>query len=181
MAEPPDYQIRRATAADYPALSNLERRAFTELGSAFYPLQDIECALDHFEGLNLRLIEEGHYFVLTDSEQHLLAAGGWSRGELEYIKSEQSTYGENGTGVVRCVYVSPQYARRGLAQKVLRRIETDALSVGLHWLTLTASKTAEALYLRAGYTPSPYWDVRLPNGHILPLRPMKKNLVSDSA
>ncbi len=180
MAEPSGHEIRRATPADYSALRHLERRAFTELGSAFYPLPDIECALDHFEGMSLRLIEEGHYFVLTDLQENLLAGGGWSRGELDYIRPEVSAHGENDSGVVRCVYVAPQYARRGLGQKIMRRIEADALSAGLRQLTLTASKTAEMLYLRAGYTPGSYCDVRLPNGHILPLRPMTKSLVSAS-
>jgi len=63
----------------------------------------------------------------------------------------------------------------------LHCIETNARSAGLRALTLTASKTAEALYLRAGYAPGPYHDVRLPNGHDLPLRPMKRILVPDSA
>lgn len=178
MAKPSGHLIRQATYSDYRALTYLERQAFTELGSAFYPLQDIECALEHFEGLSVRLIEEVYYFVLTDSQENLLAGGGWSRGELEYMTSEAGGQRESDTGVVRCVYVSPKHACRGLAQKVLRRIETDALSAGLRRLTLTASKTAEALYLRAGYSPDPYCDAHLPNGHILPLRPMKKNLVS---
>jgi GNAT superfamily N-acetyltransferase len=181
MAETLGYLVRQATPLDYEALTRLERQAFTELGSAFYALQDIECALEHFEGLSLRLIEEGHYFVMTDFQENLIAGGGWSRAELEYIASAAGDHGKNDTGVVRCVYVSPQHARRGLAQKVLRFLETDALSAGVRRLTLTASKTAEALYLRAGYTPDPYYDVRLPNGRILLLRPMQKNLISAPA
>ena len=173
MIEPSGHRIRQATTGDFPALMDLERRSFTELGPAFYPLEDIECALDHFQGLSLQL----HYFVLTGNQENLLAAGGWSRGEIEYIMAENNMDGEPYSAVVRCLYVCPQHARRGLAQKVLRWIESDALSKGMRSLTLTASKTAEALYLRAGYEPAPYCNVPLPNGHVLPLRPMKKKLV----
>jgi GNAT superfamily N-acetyltransferase len=178
MGNPLCHQIRQATPEDYFALSHIERRAFIELGSAFYPLEDIKCALEHFEGLSLSLIEEGHYFVLTDTEGNILAGGGWSRGELEYIPVEDSARGKNLTGVIRCVYVCPKHARRGLAQKVLHCIESDALAAGLSQLTLTASKTAEALYVRAGYVLGAYRNVFLPNGHDLSLRQMKKTLVS---
>ncbi|MGB8817410.1 MAG: GNAT family N-acetyltransferase [Rhizobiaceae bacterium] len=181
MADPLCHQIRKAAPPDYQALSRIERRAFIELGSAFYPLEDIKCALDHFEGLSLSLIEEGHYFVLTDTEGNILAGGGWSRGELEYMPVEGGARGEDLTGVVRCVYVCPEHARRGLAQEVLRCIETDALAAGISQLTLTASKTAEALYARAGYALGPYCNVFLPNGHDLPLRQMRKNLVCQPA
>ena len=171
------HHIRQATTSDYEALVDLERRAFIELGAAFYPLEDIECALNHFEGLSLSLIKEGHYFVLTDVQERILAAGGWTLSELEYIPSGNDVSAGQ-AGVVRCIYVAPQYARMGFAQKMLHCIEMDARSVDICQLTLTASKTAEALYLRAGYLPGPYHNVRLPNGHDLPLRSMKKTLAS---
>ncbi len=167
--------IRRARSDEFEALAALERAAFTIHGTAFYPLADIECALEHFEGLQRRLIEEGHYFVIETETGTLAASGGWSRSELEYLQASPAP-DRGKTGVVRCVFVAPPFAGLGLARDVMRHVEVDAMSTGMAQLTLTASKTAEALYRKAGYSADTPLYIRLPNGSDLPLFPMRKQL-----
>lgn len=73
--------------------------------------------------------------------------------------------------------IACEIAASRLPPALLSALEKDARLCGIRQLTLTASKTAEKLYRRAGYLAEPYKDVHLPNGGIMSLCPMKKELV----
>ena len=52
---------------------------------------------------------------------------------------------------LKALYVHPQWARRGVGQKLLDRTEGACIAAGLERLELNASFNAEAFYRAAGY------------------------------
>jgi GNAT superfamily N-acetyltransferase len=165
---------------DFRELSALERAAFTRIGSRFYPLEDIEVALDTLDGLTPALIEEEHYFVLVRTGGSIIASGGWSRAAPDYgahyAAPDAPSRVPGAEAIVRCVYVHPDHERRGHAKRIMQRIEEDALSHDVGRLSLTSSRTALPLYRSLGYAEGPVHTVRLPNGRGLDLQDMHKAL-----
>ncbi|NRP88480.1 hypothetical protein GFPCMMHI_04402 [Ensifer adhaerens] len=175
---------RLATSADFSELTILERSAFTRIGSRFYPLADVEIALDTLQGLTLSLIQEGHYFVLVNKENAILASGGWSRAVPDY----RSHYSDpnpdkpmlENLATVRCVYVHPDHERRGYAKKIMQRIEKDARNHNVSGLALSSSRTALALYRSLDYIGGAVHMVNLPNGRGIELHEMYKTLLTSN-
>jgi putative acetyltransferase len=65
---------------------------------------------------------------------------------------------EPGIGEVKRMFVRPEARRRGIAQKVLAKLESTALELGMHTLRLetgTRQPEAIALYERQGYRRFP--------------------------
>jgi GNAT superfamily N-acetyltransferase len=176
---------RRATLADLSELRALERAAFTQIGSRFYPLADIEVALDTLEGLTAALIEQGRYFVLQQGAGPILASGGWSRAvpdyQARYASCAQAPGRTGGEATVRCVYVRPDHERRGFASRIVRWVEADARSHGIHTLRLSSSRTALSLYRALGYSEVADHAIQLHNGRSIALTEMRKALVPDAA
>ena len=55
-------------------------------------------------------------------------------------------------GVVRSVFVSPDYQRRGVGQQLMRKLEAVAQARGLGVLSVPSSITAQAFYRRLGFS-----------------------------
>ncbi|MDK4717624.1 GNAT family N-acetyltransferase [Rhizobium sp. CNPSo 4039] len=141
-------------------------------------------ALNTLQGLTLSLIQEGHYFVLADSEGAILASGGWSRAIPDYKSHYNDPNPDRPTlesfATVRCVYVHPDHERRGYAKEIMQRIEEDAREHNVSVLALSSSRTALALYHSLDYTCGAVHMVKLPNGRGIELHEMHKALLACS-
>ena len=146
--------LRPARAEDLDALLALEKRAIVELNYGCYPDDLLARAVQEIEMINLSLLEEGHFFALTDESDRILACGGWSQQVPAYAKARDSAHDAPMTGVavVRSMFVDPVMARKGLGRRILNWIEADARRHGIRRLTLSATRMGEPLYRACGFT-----------------------------
>lgn len=172
---------RRATACDVPALLDLQDSAFTEIGGAYYPMASIRHALDTVTMLSEDLVAEGHYFVLEQPGGPIAAAGGWSQARPGYATAlPEADSIPAAQAIVRCVYVHPGFARRGLGTVIMERIEADARAHGIRLLTLTSTLPGLPLYRRMGYAHHGPELAEIGRGLSLEVHRMSKPLAADN-
>ena len=171
-----EWACRTATSKDYPELARLETTAFTQLGVKYYPLIDIQVALGSLDGLSLPLIEEGHYFVLTNKPGKIIASGGWSQAKPSYEShySFSVDLEVQREASVRCVYVDPEFSGQGYAKIIMQKVEENAKLLGISRLKLLSSKTAFYLYRSVGFIEEKDCDIQLSNGNSITLHQMHK-------
>lgn len=172
---------RRATVRDVPALLDLQDSAFTEIGGAHYPMASIRHALNTVTMLSADLIAEGNYFVLEQPGGSIAAGGGWSQVRPGYATALAEPDSMPATqAIVRCVYVNPDFARRGLGRAVMDHIEADARAHGIRCLTLTSTLPGLPLYRRMGYTHHGPETADIGQGLSLEVHRMSKCIASDN-
>jgi nucleoside-diphosphate-sugar epimerase/GNAT superfamily N-acetyltransferase len=122
-------RIEHATPADLSRLLAIRYAAFAAHAPAAYSAREVETLLaDVDEGELRTMIDAGQ--LLVARMDHLVAGlAGWKDGRLRHV------------------YVDPAYTRRGIASRLLRRVEENfsgevRAGVALH---------AEAFYLANGY------------------------------
>ena len=77
---------------------------------------------------------------------------------------------------LRAVYVSPEGSRQGCGSALVREIERTARDNDVARLTLHASLNAEPFYTALGYSVIERTKVALPNGHLMAVVRMGKDL-----
>ena len=80
---------RVAVAADVPAIRELMRASVLDLFPAFYDARQTASAAVHIAHLDVRLVEDGTYYVHTVDDE-MVACGGWSRRSKLYNGSGAS-------------------------------------------------------------------------------------------
>ena len=161
--------LRRATAADLPALHRLIDASVRELSRDVYTAAEIESGLRHVFGPDTRLIADGTYFVFDDRGT-LAAAGGWSRRDTLY-GGDQAKRGDDPLldpavqpARIRAFFVNPRYARRGLGRSLLAHCTAEAARHGFTSLELMATLPGEPLYLAMGFAAIERVAAPLPDG-----------------
>ncbi|MBB1243905.1 GNAT family N-acetyltransferase [Streptomyces durbertensis] len=94
----------------------------------------------------------GVFFLAYDDEGRPVATGGW-RGKLPAGEGY-----EEGDAEIKRMYVVPEARGRGLARRILARLEEDARAAGrLRMVLETGTEQPEAieLYTSSGYSPAP--------------------------
>ena len=133
---PSTISIRRAVAADIPAIRETHLASIRGLcADAYTPEQIEKWTSDR---------ELDRYAPLVTPRFHCLVAvsgaalGGF--GTLDLEKSEISS-----------LFVRPDYAGAGLAGSLLQQLESVAREQGLHTLSLESTVNACRFYLKHGY------------------------------
>jgi 8-oxo-dGTP pyrophosphatase MutT (NUDIX family)/GNAT superfamily N-acetyltransferase len=152
--------IRFATPDDAEELARIRNAAIRSLASAAYSEEQIE------------------YWLQS------LAAPGFSVGSpgkvtlLEEIDGRAAGFGQldTETGQVERVYVAPEFARRGVASRLLERIEQAARQSGLARVYVDATLNAVPFYENAGYSTLQPSDHSLPGGVSFTCMTMVKQL-----
>lgn len=152
-------------------MRTMQARAMRILGSRFYSRDEIQSFLDLVGTVEEAVVTEGHFFVAIDSEQRAIGSGGWSRlvpRYAQFAQSSETAHGASqpalGWATVRSVFVAPEFTRRGIAQGIMQRIETDAAAAGIFLLHLTATLSGEAFYRSIGYEGDIHSHVQLTDG-----------------
>ena len=149
------FNSRLATESDVPALTTLMDAAILELQRAY--LDDGQIAASRaVMGLDKQLIEDGTYFVV-ELEGELAGCGGWSRRATPYGGSH--TRGRDDrlldpateAALVRAMYTSPRYVRRGVGRLILSLCESAAAAEGFTRLELVSTLAGEPLYSAYGF------------------------------
>ena len=174
--------LRLATAADIPELGRLIEQSVRALSVGYYTGQQIESALRYVFGPDTQLIADQTYYVAEGKSGELIAAGGWSRRRTLYggdqMKGATDPLLEPTTEAarLRAFFVHPGWARRGLGRHLFACCAADAARAGFRTLELMATLPGEPLYLALGFVPLERSLVALPDGEVLPVVRMARQL-----
>lgn len=173
--------IRLAVAEDVTTIEALIARSIRALHAGSYGDDVIEEAIAHAYGVDWQLVRDRTYFVV-EAQSQVVGAGGWS-----YRQTLAGARGPDGAepstldplteaARIRAFYIDPTFARQGLGRQLLQASETAALQAGFTAAELTATLPAITFYAAAGYRSIGPYDMGLPNGSVLHLRLMRKDL-----
>ena len=148
--------LRLATPGDVPAIRALIDSSVRGLGVGYYSDAEIEESLVSVFGVDSQLLADGTYFVI-DCAGDIAAAGGWSKRTTLY-GGDQTKDAEDAlldpavdAARIRAFYVSPSWARRGLARQLYQACESAAVAAGFHRLQLGATLSGVPLYEALGF------------------------------
>ena len=160
---------RLAVATDAASISELMRASVLDLFPAFYDDRQTASAAVHVAHLDMRLIEDGTYFV-HEADGQIVACGGWSRRNKLYTGSGSGDDDERlldpatEPARVRAMFVRSDWTRRGLGRAILDACERAARAEGFRELVLGATLPGEPLYRAFGFVEVERFQVTTPDG-----------------
>lgn len=179
-----EFSLRTAHPSDIPELQRLIELSVRGLQSDDYSPRQIEGALGTALGVDTRLIDDGTYFVVShvDRPLEIIACGGWSRRRTLFGADHASDRDPalldpvHDAAKIRAIFVHPDWARRGLGTLLLEHCEREAQAAGFQRLEMGSTLTGVPLYRLRGYAECERINVPLPNGEVLPVVHMTKQL-----
>jgi len=174
-----DYSIRKATLADRDRIQQLIAESARGLSREHYSDAQIEAAIVTVFGVDTDLIEDGTYFV-AESERALVGCGGWSRRRTlfggDQFTARDAGYLDPRTdpAKIRAFFVHPDHARKGIAQAILARCESEAAAYGFSAIELMATLPGVEFYKACGYSDQGTYELELTGRVSLELVPMRK-------
>jgi GNAT superfamily N-acetyltransferase len=152
-----DVVIRTATRDDGPAIARLIAESARGLSRDDYTERQVKSALETgVFGVDTDLILDGTYFVV-ESGGRLIGCGGWSRrrtlfgGDRFAGRQAEELDPRIEPAKIRAFFVHPEWARRGIARRILEHCESDARDHGFRSLELMATLPGLRLYEAFGY------------------------------
>jgi GNAT superfamily N-acetyltransferase len=145
------------------------RGSVLELFPRFYDAEQTAAAAVHIARLDMRLIEDGTYFV-HEAGDELVACGGWSRRSKLYTGSgaggddDRLLDPRTEPARVRAMFVRGDWTRRGLGRAILDSCERAARAEGFTSLVLGATLPGEPLYRSFGFRVLERFPVTMPGG-----------------
>lgn len=172
--------IRPANIGDRDELRYMQALAMRVLGRPHYAQEQIEGFLSHIGTMDDFVLSEGTYYV-AEIGGSLVASGGWSRRTPRYANvaaGDGAEHSEAAVPTIRSVFVHSDWARRGLARRLMGLAEAEARRAGYRHITLTATLSGAPVYRALGYEATGQMSLSLPGGLEMPLVPMRKPLVA---
>lgn len=148
--------IRRATAADIPALEALIPESARALSPGYYTSEQTEAAIRHVFGVDSRLIADGTYYVAVDGET-VVGAGGWSRHRTLYGGDQRPMGGGEAldptvdAARIRAFFLARTHARQGIGARLLEACAAAASAAGFRNLELMSTLPGVPFYARLGF------------------------------
>lgn len=143
-----ELDLRRAVAADGDALEDLQRNSISRLAAVHYSREQVNAFLRHTAGTIRMHIGRAHLWVLAEGERLVACAGWHPAGAVEdHVRAAPDPDAIE----VRSVYVRAGWTRRGLAARLLGRVERDAQAFGARRANLHAMRGSEVFYAARGY------------------------------
>jgi len=187
MTAPPEaFVLRTATPADIPAITALIEASVRGLSQMHYSPEEIEESLASVFGVDSQLIADGTYFVI-ECDGALAASGGWGRRYTLYggdrAKREADPLLDPATDAarIRAFYVSPTFARRGLARRLYATCEAEAVAAGFRRFQLGATLPGVPLYEKLGFRALRDVSTLMRNGLTLGIVQMEREIPSTGA
>lgn len=183
------FHLRTATRDDIPALRSLIERSIRSLQKDDYTQAQMDGAIGHVLGLDTQLIEDQTYFLAETHtpDKTLAGCGGWSMRGTPF----GSDHGPERSNIllnpvtdharIRAIFVHPDFARQGLGTLLLDHCELQAQHAGFTRFQMGSTLTGRALYLLRGYKEQAQINVPLPNGEVLPILHMTRELPLDAS
>lgn len=177
---PLELRIRPARAEEADRIEAVQRASIRRLGRPYYSPAQIDGGLNHVGTLDPQLIADGTYYV-AEVGGRIVGCGGWSY--------RPALHGANGAGGgtppttldpaadaarIRAIFVHPDWARRGIARRLMRHAEAAAHRAGFRRFELLATLSGEPLYRALGYREIERVALELPDGTRFPVVRMAK-------
>ena len=178
------FVLRLAVEGDVAGLRELIERSVRGLQRGEYTERQMDGALGHALGVDTQLVKDGTYFVAEPAgePERMVGCGGWSY--------RRTLFGSDGgpgreaqrmepavdAAKIRAIFVHPEWARRGLGTVILERCEAEARKAGFRRAEMGSTLTGVPLYELRGYRRVKDVAVPLPNGEVLPIVHMEKEL-----
>ena len=160
--------IRPAKPDDGDAIERVGKLAILKLASGPYPTEVIEA---WSEGSWTPKIQAAgsprHCFVAVHADEIV--------GFAIWVPHRE----EPKTAHIKSVYVHPDWARRGIGTKLIKRAEQDALSSGYERFTVGASLNGLPFYAAVGYRKEEAQRVKIAPGIDMRFELMRKPLQKD--
>ncbi|PWK79913.1 acetyltransferase (GNAT) family protein [Mucilaginibacter oryzae] len=172
---------RLATPDDIPELQQLIGISVRGLSTAYNTPQQIESAIKYIFGVDTQLVIDGTYYV-AEMEGVTVGCGGWSKRNTLYGGDQHKEVEdpllnpETDPARIRAFFVHPDYARRGIGTHIIKVCEAAARHAGFKSLQLGATLPGVPLYVAMGYQALENIQQPMPDGHVLPIIKMYKNL-----
>jgi GNAT superfamily N-acetyltransferase len=150
------FVLRAATPADIPAITALIDASVRGLSQEHYSPAEIEESLVTVFGVDSQLIADGTYYVI-ERDGAVVASGGWGKRSTLYggdqVKAAVDPLLDPATDAarIRAFYVSPLFARRGLARTLYHACELHAVAAGFRRFQLGATLPGVPLYQSLGF------------------------------
>src|SRR4029077_7090043 len=176
--------LRLATQADAPALHALIDASVRGLQKNDYTPEQIAGALGTLLGLDTQLVADRTYFVAearAACARIIVGCGGWSRRKTLFgsdhapVREHQFLDPASDAAKIRAFFIHPDWARRGIASKILEACESAARAAGFSRFEMGATLTGVPLYLARGYRILERIEVPMRNGASLPIVRMAKS------
>lgn len=173
--------IRYAAIEDRAKIQQLIAESARGLSREHYNDAQIETAIATVFGVDTDLIEDGTYFV-AESEGELVGCGGWSRRRTlfggDQFASRDRTYIDPAIDParIRAFFIHPDHARKGIAQAILGRCESEAAAHGFRAMELLSTLPGIKFYKACGYTEQGTYDLQLTPDVKVEFVPMRKEL-----
>ena len=174
--------LRKAVAADIPALDALIARSARGLSTGDYSPAQIEGALRGAFGVDSQLLADETYFVVED-QGRIVACGGWSYrstlfgGDARAGRNASILDPKTEAAKIRAFFVDPDSARRGLGSLLLNHCEQEARANGYRRVELMATLPGVKLYAARGYVGGEMVRFDVGSGEAIEFIPMEKPLL----
>jgi len=176
------WNTRLAVLEDIEALRDLIAVSAWGLNSEHYTPEQVGSILKYVYGIDTQLIRDQTYFVVQEGAT-FIGCGGWSRrntlyGGDQHKADEPDNLLNPATDAarIRAFFVHPNWARKGVGSLLMRTCEQAAREAGFHRMELMATLTGELLYARFGFVMVEEVDVVLPDGNVMKVRRMTKDV-----
>ena len=156
-------RIDKAGLENLAHIQGLIAKSARILQSQYYKKSEIETALELVNSIE-ELITAGS-FLVVEHEKKIIGCGGWVIDVSEPQKAE-----------IRSFFVHPDFARKGVATRLLTTCENQCLQRGVQVLYLTATLSGEPFYKKCGFSELERFKQGLSNGESFELVKMAKGI-----
>ncbi len=173
--------IRPATFYDIPVLQQLIALSARGLSVGYYTPAQTESAIKYVFGVDTQLITDGTYFAVEE-DGVIIACGGWSKRNTLFGGDQFKTVAdplldpERDAARVRAFFAHPDKARQGVGQMLINACEQAALNNGFSKMEMGATLPGVPFYVKMGYHELNKIDLPLPDGEIMGIIRMGKQL-----
>ena len=132
-------------------------------------------------GVDTQLILDGTFYI-AEWDGNFAGCGGWSKRKTLYGGDEGKSEAdvlldpESDAAKIRAFFIHPDYARRGIARRLIAVCEEAAREEGFRRMELGATIAGEPLYASAGYVVTDRFEIALADGEVLSAASMAKTL-----
>ena len=156
--------LRPAEVGDLPAICRLHALSFEALAIAEHSPAQVAAHTALTLAPEYQIdVRQSHLMLAISAAGEIVATAGW----IEVPE-------EPGTARVRKVFVHPDWARRGLASRLVQDAERRALAAGFRRMVVRANRNAVPFYRKLGYQPLRDGVMATPGGIELPVTFMEK-------
>ncbi|MEO8621661.1 MAG: GNAT family N-acetyltransferase [bacterium] len=176
-----EHGLRTARPDDVAALQALIDTSVRALSVNFNTPEQIDSALQYVFGVDTQLIADGTYYVI-ESGGVLVAAGGWSRrrtlfgGDQHKSTDDPELDPTREPARIRAFFVHPAWTRRGFARRLFDECAAAARTHGFTSLELGSTLPGQPLYEALGFSAIESIEVPMPDGEVLPIIRMSRDL-----